>query len=339
MDTPKSAGLETIRSDSFAMLRTPEASSPRIVFICPDAPAPAGGVRLILRHARILREAGWNTRVVARSRTALARWLDSSEAVYLLNLSALNAGDVLVVPETDAWAMSLAFRKVVLVQSTAFLSSTRPGDTWRKCGVEAVIAVSRHVSDAVRAHQGVEACLIAPSVDRGLFRPRNKTRRIACLSGKNPAALDRVLSTASRAEFDVVRIQGLSHTSVAELLGESALALSVSLAEGFGLFSLEAMASGCVVVGFTAGGGRDFMRDGVNCMIAPDGDEARVVGALEESMERIRRGLAKPLLAAALDTARQFSPAIERRRVLDFWGFFPMEAVDALPERNSWTGR
>jgi hypothetical protein len=47
--------------------------------------------------------------------------------------------------------------------------------------------------------------------------------------------------------------------------GEFRYFLTLSPAEGFGLAPLEAMASGCTVVGFDANGSTEYMRDGANC--------------------------------------------------------------------------
>lgn len=44
--------------------------------------------------------------------------------------------------------------------------------------------------------------------------------------------------------------------------------LTLSIAEGFGLVPLEAMAVGTTVIGFDGFGGREYMRPGVNCAVA-----------------------------------------------------------------------
>ena len=45
---------------------------------------------------------------------------------------------------------------------------------------------------------------------------------------------------------------------MARVFGESALFLSLSRFESLGLTTLEALASGCIVAGFTGFGGRDY---------------------------------------------------------------------------------
>jgi hypothetical protein len=57
------------------------------------------------------------------------------------------------------------------------------------------------------------------------------------------------------------------HRGFLRQLGEYRYLLTISPCEGFGLVPLEAMACGCTVVGFHAGGGTEFMRDGINCRV------------------------------------------------------------------------
>ncbi len=51
-------------------------------------------------------------------------------------------------------------------------------------------------------------------------------------------------------------------------LGRYRHLLNLSIAEGFGLVSLEAMAMGTTVLGFDGFGGRDYMQPGINCAVA-----------------------------------------------------------------------
>ncbi len=55
-----------------------------------------------------------------------------------------------------------------------------------------------------------------------------------------------------------VCIDKVNESKVAEIMSESAIFLSTSIYEGFGLPPIEAMASGCVVVGFHGDGGMEY---------------------------------------------------------------------------------
>jgi hypothetical protein len=77
-------------------------------------------------------------------------------------------------------------------------------------------------------------------------------------------------------QIDVDVINPLPQQELAELMGQYKYYLSLSAVEGFGLPSLEAMASGCAVFGFDAMGGRDYFREG-NSFVVPYGSLDRLI--------------------------------------------------------------
>jgi glycosyltransferase involved in cell wall biosynthesis len=107
---------------------------------------------------------------------------------------------------------------------------------------------------------------------------------------------------------------------VAQRLGESAIFLSLSRLEGVGLPPLEAMASGCLVVGFTGGGGAEFARDDNGFWCSPDdlvgaADAlARAVAVFEGDSAgyEVRRD-------AGMRTASQYNLGRLERELLAFW--------------------
>ena len=99
----------------------------------------------------------------------------------------------------------------------------------------------------------------------------------------------------------------LGRESVAEALRRVDVLIDASLHEGFGLFPLEAMASGATVIVSASGGVQDFVQHGANGFVIREAlnPDAYVesVRALVESPELLTR-----LRRAALDTAAQYDP-------------------------------
>jgi hypothetical protein len=228
----------------------------------------------------------------------------------------------LVLSETDTVALDRPGEKVVLAQSLAFQESIRRGTDWKAKDVQSVLAVSQSVARGIEAHFGMASTVISPSVDQNLFRPACKEQAIIYMSRKNPMGVERILAQAHTVGFEKRAIDGLSHTQIAWELGRASIALVACPAEGFGLFALEAMASGCLVVGFAGGGGLDFMRNGENCLLAPDGDEGRAAEQLALATHLIENNEQGTLVNSALATAHSFSPERERGAVLHFWNSF-----------------
>lgn len=70
--------------------------------------------------------------------------------------------------------------------------------------------------------------------------------------------------------FEVVPI--VPQSELAAFFARHKYYLSLDTMEGFGLPMLEAMSSGCTVVGWDSGGCREYARPGDNCMLARYGD-------------------------------------------------------------------
>jgi len=126
-----------------------------------------------------------------------------------------------------------------------------------------------------------------------LFMQRLKS----LLSGRAPKiSLDDVLSgiTLPQPEF-MRRIGAYRHLLV------------LTTTEGFGLVPLEAMAMGTTVIGFDGFGGRDYMRPGLNCAVAPYPD----IEAVAEHLIAVTRmpDLAAKLARAGRATAEQYAYA------------------------------
>lgn len=62
-------------------------------------------------------------------------------------------------------------------------------------------------------------------------------------------------------DWELKPIDGMSEDQVAELMRESAFFLSFSINEGFGMPPAEAMACGCIAVGYPGHGGNEYFKD------------------------------------------------------------------------------
>lgn len=103
------------------------------------------------------------------------------------------------------------------------------------------------------------------NIDKQLFAySRDKKRQICYTDRKGEQVVQQVVNILkvrdSLAGFTLVPFSGMTQEKVAQLMRESAIFLSLGQNEGFGLPPAEAMACGSIVVGFHAGGGREFMK-------------------------------------------------------------------------------
>ena len=85
--------------------------------------------------------------------------------------------------------------------------------------------------------------------------------------------------------FQFVPIDKMTPQQVASTLKESLIFLSLSHREGFGLPPAEAMACGCIVIGYSGNGGDEFF-DEKHCFPIKDGDILSFARTIENIIEQ-----------------------------------------------------
>jgi glycosyltransferase involved in cell wall biosynthesis len=244
---------------------------------------------------------------------------------------ALEPDDVLVVPAIYGpllHTIAPGIRKVVLNQGAGHPPPLRSLDVlYEHPEIVAVLAVAEEGRELLSwLAPGARLHVVPVAVHLELFRYRpDKRPRIAYMPRRNgehaQAAFKMVARRRTLGNYELVAVDDLSHEQTAEVVGSSLIFLAVSLSEGFGLPPAEAMATGSIVVGYDAFGGREYMRPDV-CFPVVTGD----VLALAQELERV-------LMLAATDPdhlaargrtaheliASRYSPERQERELLAFW--------------------
>jgi len=263
----------------------------RTFFFLPPVRQAAGGITVIRRMAAFLTASGREAFLVPRETSGQGQGWSPSEAwvdapVVPWDQLQLTPQDLWVVPEGWVNALAPGFnagaRCLVYVQNWAYLLSALPeGVSWRKLPV-IFAAVSDPVAQFVAATTGQSAPVLRPGIDTSLFRaPKAKPDladgiRIAWMPRKNKALAKQIQETFQNLDEDLaarcdwVEISGLPASGVAEALASAHIFLATGFPEGCPLPPLEAMACGCLPVGFMGFGGADYMRQA----LAADQDPA-----------------------------------------------------------------
>lgn len=324
----------------------------RTYIFLPPVKQAAGGVTVLRQIAATLHAAGREAALVLREP---AQWVPAGLKGAAPELDwkdlALRPGDLWLVPE--GWVNALAkgldagARCVSYVQNWAYLFSSLPDNvTWNRLPVE-FLTVSDPVAHFVRLTTGREAPVLRPGIDPELFAaPGNKPEgpvRVAYMPRKNKAQARQIqdifLSRNPEAEVRWTPIEGLDAFGVARVLARSHIFLMTGFPEGCPLPPLEAMACGCLCVGFSGFGGWDYMRPaqpeprftpwwplretpwGGNGLWCADLDVLDAALLLETAVDWTRRRT--PEYAATLDNARATAAAysLERQRhnILECW--------------------
>jgi len=318
----------------------------------PPVNKPTGGITVLRQIADILHQSGREAFLVAREKSG---WrpeglADSAPVIEWTDMQ-LTPDDLWLVPE--GWINALApgieagARTVSYVQNWAYLFSALPeGVSWDKLPVE-FLAVSDPVAYFIKESTGQDSPVLRPGIDRTIFSPpdtqKNGRITVAYMPRKNKAVAAQIKSIFEhRNGSDMIRwraIEGLDTHGVAEALRSSHIFLMTGFPEGCPLPPLEAMASGCLPVGFSGFGGWDYMRQAQtlprftpwwplrevlwsgNGLWCADGDALDAALCLEEAISLIKTGGPglDAVIQAGQDTANAYSTEVQRQSVLAVW--------------------
>jgi glycosyltransferase involved in cell wall biosynthesis len=116
------------------------------------------------------------------------------------------------------------------------------------------------------------------------------------------AVLERLLRNDKRADgVDLAVLAELSETQVVEALGRTSVFVALGISEGFGLPVAEALAAGCLVVGYPAGGGEELFEAPGTWRI----DDARPHLLADRALELVDVPADDPVREAARDWITQ----------------------------------
>lgn len=298
----------------------------RIVYLSFPTGEIAGGQKMIARHVETLCELGFDS-VWWRGAPVQLPWLSHAAPV---EVQTPLRGDFLVVPCDAPNAIRHAAQAgnptAVFVQGHITFASTGGLEAARALRDPVFLAVGQTTAAAVRrAFPGARIEMLPGFADERLFRPGEKTLAVAHAPWKRPleaAAIRSFLKAyhPRHARMPWATIRDASEAQVAQGMGRCSIFLSLSRLEGLGLTPLEAMASGCLVAGFTGLGGQDFANPD-NGFWAADEDCVGAADALAEAADVWLTGgaaLARRLEAARA-TADEWSYARFRTRLENVW--------------------
>ena len=317
-------------------------TSRRLLFVCyPDTNHPIGGVKQIYRQVELLHRAGWDAYVLQEQPGFRADWFNSDAPV--LDLEAYKASgpsaesDLVVLPET--WLANVpsylpGIPKVIFNQN-AFYSfglsgacDNRTLDLYRHSDIQAVVTVSNDSRDLLVEGCGIpkERCFaLINGIDHELFHaPAVKHRRVVFLGRKHVDHARKVALMASEhprlKQLSFHELPRLQHEEVAKALQEALLFLSCGHPEGFGLPLAEAIACGCLVVGYHGLAGRDFALPHMH--VVEFGDLLGLLKGLEHELDRFDaapEAVIQERLAASEAILQTYSLDAERDCCLRTW--------------------
>lgn len=290
----------------------------RIIFACPFPRTQiAGGIRTTYRHAELLQKMGIEAAVF--SPEGHPDWFRSGATVLRGPSLSLNGSEIIVINEIIdpvlANFLRLNARKQMFCQNQFYVFGAILGlKSHAELGISQIYCSSQSIQDFFSSVYGCRDLDVVPyAVDGALFRPGDKKLQIAYVPRKLPFEAE-FIKTAFRKKFPRYQslpwlaIDGATEEETARIMAESAVFLALGHRDSFGLPAVEAMSSGCAVVGLHGTGGLEFT-SGENGVWFHSDQLLECVDALYAVVEGVERGddAMVRMIAAGRSTAAQYN--------------------------------
>jgi hypothetical protein len=312
----------------------------RVGVLCPDHDLPSGGIRTLYRQVDILNRQGMEACIIHSNEGFRCSWFENSTKLASLQRILASRGrpefDYVVVPEIYGEGVIpylKGYKKVVFNQNWYYtfedyrlgvpLDATLYGDP----DMVAVVASSEYIADYLSfAFPKLKVCQVRYSIDPEIFGYRSEKKKQICfMPRKNADDAKQVINIlglrGALDNFKIVQIDGRNEREVAEILKESLIFLSFGYPEGFSLPPAEAMASGCIAIGYHGFGAKEFMKPDLSFPI-----EVGDIPAYARAVERViadwnkdpayLNGMAKRASEYILN---KYSPSQEESELAAFW--------------------
>jgi hypothetical protein len=339
------AALRFAREVKTSLHRTPtvpklnvakdSTGTPTAWFICPDFDIPSGGIRKLYRSVDILNDAGFPAAIVHKRPGFRCTWFDHRTQIVSSSRVIVGQRDVIIVPEIygpSICNLPSGIRQIIFNQNVYLtLDSLGSGGSAaapyiNNPDLTAVIVVSEDSAAVVEyVFPRVRFHCVRNGIDPTLYHPPTypKRRRIAYMPRKRAHEASQVLELLNLRSvldgWEVIAIDRQSEARVADLLGSSQIFLSFSQLEGFGLPPLEALACGCLVIGYHGFGGRKLFRPPF-AIAVEDGDVVAFARAVEDVISLIDKDPTRIAAASAAGVGfvlERYTRDAERKELLD----------------------
>jgi len=311
----------------------------RVLYVSGDDPRPHGGIGVLYDHVAILTRHHFNAFIVHT--TPNFRYPFAATTVPVIfwgDLGEMGEEDTFVIPETHSRALAAVREvdsgKILFCQNHYYIYyGLTAGQSWSDFGIQDYMVVSQPMRDALHTWFGIEATVVRPAIDDLFFAdqpaPIAQPLNIAFMPRKGVidlrllrGLLDPAMQQKPAWPIQWRPIDNLQRPQVAEILKSCPIYIATSYHEGLGLPSLEAMAAGCLIIGYRGGGGLDYAAAD-NGLWVPDDHPFLLAAKLQEVLSRLGDPsylrTIQQIRQSGQATARRYSSQAQEAALLEFW--------------------
>jgi glycosyltransferase involved in cell wall biosynthesis len=309
----------------------------RIYFYCYDSNIPSGGIKVLYQHVDILNKYGLNAFILHETPGFRCNWFKNKTPVVSMGDLRLCAEDYLVIPEEIFSKLNKeirGLRKVVFNQGCYHTFSH--GYSLRKKDLStpyhdkelvAVLVVSEDSRQYINyVFPSLRVFRVHNAINPQIFSYyEHKRPIISFMTRKNETDILQVINILkfrnALGDFGILPIYGQTEKKVAQILRESLIFLSFGRAEGFSLPPAEAMACGCIVIGYHGMGGREFFKPEFSYPVV-NGDIITFAKTVEKVIELYRHdkdALKEKGRLASRYILENYSVDLQEKDIVQFW--------------------
>ena len=294
-DSPAASGGRAVLYDTVALLRE-SGRDAYVLHMLPNAQYSLSPHKFETAYFSWRLRAG---NYVDRSRRV--RFRAELERLFVTLKSARNIpyepcpDDIIITPDHLTHAVQWAFpdlaRIVFSQNSFGYLRSHKLGQLYNGAPLEGVVGNLAISDTCIGAMELVGATQIdrvpvCPNLE--IFDPKQKKQRKICYMPRKRRFEADLIDQALRArgnigDYELVCIDGMNQKEVAQHLAEDRFFISLMRNEALGFPAMEAMASGCIVIGYTGLGTEEYF-DSDSGVPVSEGNTVGLVKAVEHAV-------------------------------------------------------
>ena len=244
--------------------------------LCPDLIAPFGGVMKLYGLVDTLNANGIESFIVHDDKTLQINWFDHSTRVTDFKSVEVKEDDLLIYPEVYGDKILNDYpgiKKIIFNQNSFYTlipfnwNIDLAKKVYSHRDLVQVMVVSQNDFDFMHwLFPTVDLYKITLGIDPFLFHcTTDKKKQIAVMPRKlvedYNLLIQLLLLKGALEEYTIKIIDHVSLEECAKILRESEIFISFSNQESFGLPPAEAMACGCVVIGYHGQGGKEYFKE------------------------------------------------------------------------------
>lgn len=163
-------------------------------------------------------------------------------------------------------------------------------------------------------------------------RPHNS---IVILNRKNNQHIQPILNYLKNQTHQVAILNNINPVLLGKIFSDNQIFINLGYPEGFGRPPAEAMACGCIVVGFSGGGSLEFLHHKKNSFVTTDGDEKKLIKDLDYVLNKMTPESKRAMSQNASEyILNQYS---EIHTVDQFYNVFKSFVPDSIQAQNNLT--